>query len=107
MFPTGDKAVVRSLRMSQANELARGLLEDQMGRHYSTLVNGEQTGKVSDTSAWRNGQNLNLEYQYRINISTPEPARNYRNIVVEVWWLEGADQKRHSCTLESAKGEFF
>ena len=107
MIPSGDKAVVRSIRMSQANELARGLLEEQMGKNYSSLVDGERTGNFLDSSVSRNGRNLNLEYLYKVSIPSPDPSRNYRNIHIEVWWLEGADKERHSCVLESSKGEFF
>ena len=69
MIPSGDKAVVRSIRMSQANELARGLLEEQMGKNYSSLVDGERTGNFLDSSVSRNGRNLNLEYLYKVSIS--------------------------------------
>lgn len=107
LFPSGDKAVMRSIRMTQANEIGRGLMEDQMGKHYSAVTEGTVTGSTSDSSIDRNGQSLVTEYFYRVDITKPNPDRNYRDIVVEVWWNEGNDQVRHGCKMESSKGEFF
>ena len=107
LFPSGDKAVMRSIRMTQANEIGRGLMEDQMGKHYSAMTEGTVTGSTTDSSIDRNGQSLVTEYFYQVDVSKPDPDRNYRNIVVKVWWNEGADKVRHGCEMESSKGEFF
>lgn len=107
LFPSGDKAVMRSIRMSQANELARGLVEEQMGKHYSSLVDGSVTGSYKTESVDRDGQKLATEFLYQVDILQPDSSRNYRDIKVEVWWTEGWAGRRHSCKLQSSKGEFF
>lgn len=111
IFPTGDRAVVRSVRASQANEIARGLMEKQLAREYSMIVDDTLNGEVDSQGMSRGGSDLNTKFIYQVDITSPVaasgPPRRYKNIRVEVHWEEGADLRRHTVLLESSKGEYF
>jgi hypothetical protein len=105
VFPSGDKAVVRSVRMSQAGEIARRLLEEESNKNYSSLVDGLVTGQMSSGGLARGGQDLVTEFFYEVEVRQPDPDRKYRDIRVEVYWEEGFQKRKHGCELETSKGE--
>lgn len=107
VFPTGDKAVVRSVRSGQANEIARGIMEDNMIVNYSAMVDGVTTGEVLIQGMTRGSAELSTKFLYRVEIDQPLPDRNFKNIKVEVFWEEGANKNKHSSKIESSKGEYF
>ena len=38
VFPTGDKAALRAVRMGQASEIARSIMEEELNKSYSSLI---------------------------------------------------------------------
>lgn len=105
VFPSGDKAVVRSVRMTQAAEIARGLMEEQLTINYSSLVLGETDTQRSSKELTRNGAEVETTYYCKVIVEEPDPTKKYRDIKVEVYWKEGLQQTRHGCNLESSRCE--
>lgn len=105
VFPTGDKAAMRAARMSQASEIARALMEEELNKNYSSLVLGTTSGLRTSQGLTRHGSQVETVYDYTITITEPDPSKKYRNILVEVWWEEGQEKRRHGCKLESSKCE--
>lgn len=105
LFPSSDKAVVRSVRLTQANEVARALMEAELNKNYSFLTDGEYTGQNTSTGLNRSGQTIEYVHDYKITISQPDPSRKYKDILVEVFWEEGEDKRKHGCKLQSSRGE--
>lgn len=106
LFPSSDRAAVRALRINQANELARKLLEETTAQHYSLLQPGVTQGALASERLKRNGAELDTEFAYTMEVRQDAGAP-VKEVQVEVYWLEGVAKQRHSVVLESAKGEFW
>lgn len=106
LFPSSDRAAVRALRINQANELARKLLEETTAQHYSLLKPGKTSGALKSERLKRNGAELDTEFLYTMEVRQ-DGAAPVKEVQVEVYWVEGVAKQRHSVVLESAKGEFW
>ncbi len=107
LFPSSDRAVMRAARINQAGEIARGLLEEELSQHYTLLALGIREGEVVSHELVRNSQTLTTQYLYRVDVHQPDPALAVKEVKVEVYWLEGQDERRHGTVLQGSKGEFW
>lgn len=105
LFPTGDKAVMRSVKMTQAQEIARGLMERELLRNYSDLTDGVASGETSASGINRNGVEISTRYLYQVEITQPDPTLRFKDIEVTVSWEEGSEGDTRKVVLNSSKGE--
>lgn len=111
LFPVSDRSVGLADRTTQANHLARTLMEKQLSRDYTDIIAEEIEGQVvMNEHTRRKGQALSTEFVWRVNIARPtDPPYNDKelwDILVTVSWKAGAeDETRPSeVKLQSVKG---
>ena len=110
LFPVSDRSVGLADRTTQANYIARSLMEKQLETPYLDLLVGGTNGE-SDVSGHtrRRGSDLSTSFVWRVDISQPNPAIEVKDIVVTVSWKEGAAdlERASSVKLQSARGNLW
>ncbi len=111
LFPVADRSVSLADRTTQANYLARTVMENQLDKDYSALDVGVPiTDSVILTNhTQRRGSALSTEFLYRVEIRKPVAAVEVKDIIVGVSWKQGAaDAARPtSVRLQSSKGNLW
>lgn len=112
LFPVSDRSVGLADRTTQANYLARELMEAQLSTSYSSLAVTPvpETGtRTVSAHTVRRGASLSTEYTYSILVEQPEASIDVKNITVTVSWKEGAEnlQRPSSTTLQSSRGNLW
>jgi type II secretory pathway component PulJ len=111
LFPVSDRSVGLADRTTQANQLARELMEKQLEKRYDQLLPGVTTGErlIADHTQ-RRGQSLSTEYVWKVTVTQADPPdAELRDIEVTVSWKDGsAHSKRPSeVTLRSVRGNLW
>jgi hypothetical protein len=110
LFPISDRSVGLADRTTQANCIARSLMEKQLETPYLDLLVGGTNGE-SDVSGHtrRRGSDLSTSFVWRVDISQPNPAIEVKDIVVTVSWKQGAAEleRASSVKLQSARGNLW
>lgn len=110
LFPVSDRSVGLADRTTQANYIARSLMEKQLATPYIDLTCGTTGGQtmVADHTR-RKGSSLSTDFSWQVKVSQPDSAIEVKEILVTVAWKEGAaDQARaSSVTLQSARGNLW
>jgi Tfp pilus assembly protein PilV len=105
LFPSADKAIVNSDKRTQAIHLARQLMEQQLVTTYDSLAVGEVQGALDSQNTLRRGARATTNFLYKVNVSQPDPAKDVKEVVVTVNWLQS--QKNSEVTLSSTKGRLW
>lgn len=103
LIPVGDRAVVNSDRSTQAHQLARRLLENEMSKDYGALTLGSSTGEKLLEHSRRNGVNISTKFHYEVAVTQPQLDQELKHVLVKVSWEWGGDAKP-PVILESVKG---
>lgn len=111
VFPTADRSVALADRTTQANSIARTLLEQRLELDYSELETDPalyEEGEIPLVHTKRHGQELTTTFHYRIEIARPDPAREIKEIVVYVSWPRGADEDpAQQVVMQASKGQMW
>lgn len=110
LFPVSDRSVGLADRTTQANYIARSLMEKQLATPFIDLELGDTTGEteVADHTR-RKGSSLSTTFTWHVRISQPDPDIDVKEIVVNVAWREGAQnlERMSSVKLQSARGSLW
>lgn len=110
LFPVSDRSVGLADRTTQANYIARSLMEKQLATPYIDLAVGTTDGKtmMADHTR-RKGSSLSTDFSWQVQISQPDTAIEVKEILVTVAWKEGADDqdRASSVKLQSARGNLW
>jgi hypothetical protein len=110
LFPVSDRSVSLADRTTQANYLARELMEKQLETPYADLTPGISSGESTlEAHTRRRGADLSTEFLYRVEVTQTDPDVEVRDILVTVSWKEGAaNMARPSAVkLQSARGNLW
>lgn len=103
LFPASDAAVAHSIRVVQATQLARDLLEVELDKDYNnpanvpaggadSLITLTGTGEVKYAS--RRGSELLLPYTYQVDVIKVDDDGDLYTIDVLVEWSTGTGSTR-------------
>lgn len=110
LFPVSDRSVGLADRTTQANYIARSLMEKQLATAYIDLSVGSTDGEtvVADHTR-RRGSSLSTTFTWQVEISQPDPDIEVKEILVSVAWREGASNQERlsSVKLQSARGNLW
>lgn len=111
LFPVADRSVSLADRTTQANYLARTVMENQLDKDYSALdVDVPISDEVTLAEhTQRRGSALSTEFVYRVEIRKPVAAVEVKDIIVNVSWKQGAAgaERPSSVRLQSSKGNLW
>ena len=111
VFPTADRSVAMADRTTQANSIARTLLEQRLELDYSALSTDPasyEEGDIPLVHTKRHGQELSTTFHYRIEVTRPEPTHEIKEIVVYVSWPRGSEETREdSVVMQASKGQMW
>ena len=111
LFPVSERSVGLADRTTQANYLARELMETRLGTPYDSLpvTTVPDSGSKVIQHTTRRGSALSTEFTYSVTVEQPDAAIAIRNIRVTVSWKEGALglERPSSVVLESSRGNLW
>lgn len=117
LFPASDAAVSHSIRVVQATQLARDLLERELDKDYNNPDNipaGGANSKITLTGggqveyAARRGSKLLLPYTYQVDVTKFDDDGDLFTVDVEVMWSTGTGTSAVNRTvkLQSQRGNW-
>lgn len=111
VFPAADKSVALADRTTQANSIARTLLEQRLELDYSALSTDPasyEEGDIPLVHTKRHGQDLQTTFHYRIEVTQPEPTHEIKEISVYVSWPRGSrDDREEKVVMQASKGQLW
>lgn len=93
LFPSAERSVVVADRTTQANHLARKLMEQTLARPYSDLSLGSVQGSTTMAHTQRRGARATVEFLYSVDVTQPEVDREIKEIYVRVEWSEAGSTR--------------
>jgi len=117
LFPASDAAVAHSIRVVQATQLARDVLERELDKDYNDAANiptGAANSKKTLTGsgevqyASRRGSNLVLPYTYQVDITKVDDDGDLFTVDVLVEWSTGTGTGRitRNVKLQTQRGNW-
>lgn len=111
VFPTADRSVALADRTTQANSIARTLLEQRLELEYSELSTDPasyEEGDIPLVHTKRHGSDLSTTFHYRIEITQPEASHEVKEIAVYVSWPRGSnDEREERVVMQASKGQMW
>ena len=109
LFPVADRSVNLADKTTQANYLARKLMDTQLAKEFAD-VNGPIDGEYqADHHTLRRGVEMSTTFVYRIDVTQLAPDVEVKDVLVTVRWKEGRGERVRdsSVKVQSAKGKLW
>jgi hypothetical protein len=102
LFVSADSMVAVADQTSQADQLARRVLEEELNRPYDDVE--AYTGAESVPHVERRGAQLSTNFEYEVDVAQPDLSKNVKLVSVRVSWGE---KPHHQVSLTGSKGELW